>query len=100
MDGNPWTPLTRKLATASRSSNRPVRSRFPREIYFTSTLRLVSACRSFISLEPPDIESVRTFLSDRDQGALQLLWDAYYSKLHAVWPSDVQSALDAGELDP
>ena len=45
------------------------------------------------------IEDVQRFMGDRHNGALHVLWEAYYCRLHDVWPADIQQAFDDGRLD-
>ncbi len=45
------------------------------------------------------LEDVQAFIGDRDEGALHVLWEAYYQRLRDVWPPDVEKAFDDGAID-
>jgi hypothetical protein len=47
----------------------------------------------------PSLKSISDFLGDGDDGALRILFEAYFEKLGDIWPDDVQSALQDGALD-
>ena len=47
----------------------------------------------------PTLQSVETFVGDRDKGALHLLQQCYYEKLRDVWTPELAAALEDGALD-
>lgn len=44
------------------------------------------------------IEDVQQFIGDKDQGALHVLWEAYYRRTEGLWPADIKEAFNDGEL--
>ena len=47
----------------------------------------------------PDLEAVKRFLGDRNNGAFHLLSECYYEKLYGVWPKDIDEAIREGGFD-
>jgi hypothetical protein len=50
-------------------------------------------------LHYPTLPQVERFLGTTEQGAVSVLHQLYYHKLHDVWPEDIARALDEGELN-
>jgi hypothetical protein len=47
----------------------------------------------------PTLQSVQTFIGDKDKGALHLLSQCYHQKLRDVWTPKIVAQLEDGELD-
>jgi hypothetical protein len=45
------------------------------------------------------LEEVERFIGNKDEGALHVLWEAYYRRLRDVWPPDIEEAFDEGTID-
>jgi hypothetical protein len=46
-----------------------------------------------------NIEDVKRFIGNKSEGALHVLWQAYYGRLRESWPPEIQNAFDDGLLD-
>lgn len=44
------------------------------------------------------IEDVQQFIGNKDEGALHVLWEAYYQRTANVWPADIEKAFNDGAL--
>jgi hypothetical protein len=74
------------------------------EIPLRDALYAFKAIGEFIAFfHQPDgrrtLAEVERFIGNRFDGALHVLWEAYYNRLQDVWPDDVKKAFDDGVLD-